>query len=215
MSNSSSNNHNFTISIDLNTVLSDAAQLNSHDLTARINQLDMQRKERLQKELRLKKKHTLSSVMCSLRIFQENDYLGDVKKLAKQLNQSKKELTKLKNEDNYAELVKLAVAEYHENSNEEVDKSLKDFVETLNIDVDRLVYDKYTSIVVGFVGDKPYWENQISSLKRESAVKNRRQYLIEKIEEMILLCKQNNRNDLMLTLNEYKDFQQDQLKVKQ
>ena len=66
-------------------------------------------------------------------------------------------------------------------------------------------FDKY------FLNYRDYWETAISSLKRPSAVVNRRKYLIEKIEEWKTFLKSQKIKKYDSILDEYSYFNKAEL----
>lgn len=66
-------------------------------------------------------------------------------------------------------------------------------------------FDKY------FLNYRTYWETAISSLKRPSAVINRRKYLIEKIEEWKTFLKRQKIKKYDSILDEYLIFNKEEL----
>lgn len=102
----------------------------------------------------------------------------------------------------HGDMVKMAVEEFIKNGYEAPDKQVLHFIERpLDFDSKMFRYNKYTNIINSF---EEYWETAIANLKQKAAIRKRRQYIIEQIDEMIIECDKYGYNTLISTLQNYR-----------
>ncbi len=150
---------------------------------------------------------TLHILMCKIEDLAASNYLPEIDKLSNEIKENLKSIVVKYNANKHPKLVVKALQEYKFSHDSDTPTTLQLSIIEQPKKFDILAFKKqrYTEVVNNYA---PYWTGVLNSLKRQHAIINRRKYLVENVDMMIGLCKQNRYNELIPILENYKAEQQ-------